>query len=616
VNDVLAKLGAFTACKDSRLACAAAVILAELAPHDPSLVQQLVDALSVADALRRPFIIEALGRIGTPEAAAALVPLIKSEGPASEQALRAIAHTASAALKPLLKLVGTVPPALLERIAECAARTGETAAFQGLIGALLNADVDTCRAVRHGLRIAMSTFSDSAKANLRKQLEHGFKEKALIEHAPSLIALVKIAGDLGDISLQHYILDRIETDEPLAVRRAALQALATLHYSGEQRAKLAPKLLPILSESDLVNLAEPALEALRSAHLGGEHQAPLRKLLSSQSSRIREFAMQVLASQATTRTMNELLACLDSTDRSVREEALGALSRAPSAAGALCQRLIEMEGGEAATETAKALAPQAAKAPPRALQSLAHTYVALAAPNGPRKPSDAESIRRSDEKRRAILNVFRAGNTPELSEALLERARELRKHDSPMQAYQLLKEGSGLNGWTDEHRIEMALAGLSAGPKELGRSARSSDQNLRLLEDVLGSGRVEPKVLARRITRDESLSRKTIHYIGFHFVERMSGDRQFGQLLLEHLAEGRSEEAGQAKEKLVIEGLLKLKGAEVGILEQRAKVMLAASDLIATPAPAETRVRKPVKAASKPAAKTKAKAKPKHKARS
>ena len=89
--------------------------------------------------MRRPFIIEALGRIGTAEAAAALVPLIKAEGPTSEMALRAIAHTESAALKPLLKLVGTVPPALLERIAECAARTGEAAAFSGLCAGLANA---------------------------------------------------------------------------------------------------------------------------------------------------------------------------------------------------------------------------------------------------------------------------------------------------------------------------------------------------------------------------------------------------------------------------------------------------------------------------------------------
>ena len=37
--------------------------------------------------------------------------------------------------------------------------------------------------------------------------------------------------------------------------------------------------------------------------------------------------------------------------------------------------------------------------------------------------------------------------------------------------------------------------------------------------------------------RDASLNRKGQYYIGFHFVERMANDRQFGTMVLEHLAE-------------------------------------------------------------------------------
>jgi len=581
LNEIIAKLGSFAASKDSRLACAAAVILAEIAPRDPALVRQLVEALHDADALRRPFLIEALGRIGTAEAAAALVPLIKSEGPASEQALRAIAHTASAALKPLLKMIGTVPPALLERIAECAGRTGETAAFSGLISGLVNADVDTCRAIRAGLRTAMTSYDERNKSNLRKAMEQSFKDKELTGHVPSLIALMKISGDLGDISLQHHILDRIDKDEPLNVRRSALQSIAMLHYTGEQRAKLAPKLLPLMFDSDLANLAEPALEALRQAHLGSDYQAQLKKLLHSPSSRIREFAMQALASQGTSRTLHELIACLDSTDRSVREEALGALSRAPNAAGALCERLLEQEGGEAAFETAKALAPQAGKIGHKLLETLAEQYVSLAL-NGAKK-GGLDAVRKADEKRRAILNVFRASNSPELVADVYEAAKKLRHDDEAQRAYQLLKEVGGFNGWSDEIRIEMALSGLSFGPRELARAARSNDLNLRVLEDILSSGRTPPKELAKIINRDGTLNRKAQFYIGFHFVERMANDRQFGQMMLEHLAESRSEEGKQAKEKLGIEGLVEVKG-KTGILEERAKVMMTASDMIAAEA--------------------------------
>ena len=46
-------------------------------------------------------------------------------------------------------------------------------------------------------------------------------------------------------------------------------------------------------------------------------------------------------------------------------------------------------------------------------------------------------------------------------------------------------------------------------------------------------------------------------------------------------AAGRTDEARQAKEKLIIEGLVKVRGGKAGILEERAKVMLAPSEIAA-----------------------------------
>jgi HEAT repeat protein len=593
-EDLLTKLGSFVSSKDTRLACAAAVVLSELAPRSSAIVKELIAGLQHADAVRRPFIIEALGRIGTVEAAAALVPLIKAEGPAAEQALRVIALAPAAALKPLLQLLGSVPPVLLERITECAARTGEPVAFSSLLAHLANADVDICRAVRAGMRSAMSGFDTKTKDQLRKQLEKAFNDKAMTQHPPTLIALMKIAGDLGEVSLQRYIVERIDKDEPLNVRLSALQSIATLHLTGDQRAKLAPRLLPLIMEADIPNIAEPALEALRQANLGPEYQGQLKKLLGSQSHHIREFAMQALANQGSSRTMSDLISCLESPDRSMRDEALGALSRAPSAAAPLCERLIELEGGEAALETAKALAPHASKVPPKLLAALAEQYVELSSGNGKKKP-DADSARKSEEKRRAILNVFRAAHSPQLVEAASAQAGRLRQRDEAYKAYELLRGVGGLHGWNDDHRLELALAGISVGAKDLSRAARSNDNNLQTIQELLFTGRKNPKDLAKHVLKDKSLNRKALYYLGFHFVERLQMEREFGRLLLENLAESRTNEEGrQAKEKLVIEGLATQKPGKVGILEERAKVLMTASDMVA-----EDRAREEKKAAQK-----------------
>ncbi|MFH0939151.1 MAG: hypothetical protein V1899_07720, partial [Planctomycetota bacterium] len=580
MNEILTKLSQFVSSKDSRLACAAAVILSELAPQNSAVVRALVSGLEHGDPMRRPFIIEALGRIGTTESAVALVPLIKAEGPNSEQALRAIAHTAVAALKPLLQLLRTVQPALLERIAECIARTGEPAAFSGLLNHLANADVDGCHAVRNGLRAAMTSFNDKSKEHLRQQIEKAFHNKTLTQPFPALSALLKISGDLGDKVLVKYVVERIDRQYPLHVRRAALQAITSLHLSGEQRAKLATSLLPLLLDSDLANLAEPALEAVRQAHLGSDHQGLLRKLLNSPSSRIREFAMQAMAAHGSAHVLNELITYLDSPDRSMREDALSALSHVPSVAEPLAKRLLGQEGGELAWATVRALAPQAMNIPRRLLVALATKYVTLASGNE-EKSVEPNETRQAEEKHRAILNVFRAANSDELVNAVHVQALKLRQKGEMLKAYELLKSVNGLSGWSDEHRLEMALAGLSIGTKDFSRAARNVDTNLQMLQEVFFSGHKTAAEMAQLILKDTMISRKLIYFLGFHFVERMNVERECGRMLLEHLSHIRSDEARLAREKLVIEGLAVIKGAKAAILEERARILLSASDLVA-----------------------------------
>jgi hypothetical protein len=144
----------------------------------------------------------------------------------------------------------------------------------------------------------------------------------------------------------------------------------------------------------------------------------------------------------------------------------------------------------------------------------------------------------------------------------------------------MLKEIAGLQGWNDDIKLEMALAGLQVGSKDLARASRSSDNSLHALQDIVSSARRPAKELAKLVLKDEHLGRKAQHYIGFHFVERIAHEREFGKIILEALAESRGEEGKLAKEKMILEGLIAMKPGTSGLLEERAKVMLAASDLL------------------------------------
>ncbi|HYF49302.1 MAG TPA: hypothetical protein VEJ63_07850, partial [Planctomycetota bacterium] len=123
--------------------------------------------------------------------------------------------------------------------------------------------------------------------------------------------------------------------------------------------------------------------------------------------------------------------------------------------------------------------------------------------------------------------------------------------------------------------------GLSYSPKDMARMARNADPSLQALQEVFFGGRKSVKDMVKALTKDDALNRRALYYVGFHFVERMQNEREFGKLLLEQLAEGRSEEGKLAREKLIIEGLAQVKGAKAGILEERAKVLLAAEEMVA-----------------------------------
>jgi hypothetical protein len=373
------------------------------------------------------------------------------------------------------------------------------------------------------------------------------------------------------------------------LRAAALRAAARLPLDGEARAGLAAHCLPLLAETDFAGAVEPALAALRGPggappSLPAVHRPALRKLLDSRFAEVREFAMQALAAEGSATGLHDLLARLDSQDVVVAETALEALAQAKGAAAPLAERLLNTGDGRTSRRLARALARRAAEIPPRLLAALARACVDLATGQAALKTPDAESaaggaVRESDERRGALLSVLRASGAAILAEEAVKEARRLRAAGEPFRSLALLKSIIGVAGWGDEQKLELALAGLSVSGRDFSRQSRINDPHLRLLEELLSAG-CKATALARRLIKDEALPRKALYYAGYHFAERMLAEREFGAALLTALAgRPRSEEGREAREKLILEGLLKVSGkARSGILEERAKALNIAVD--------------------------------------
>jgi len=600
MDETLARLAGFVKRPDTHLACAAAVVLAELAPREAAITEALASALAKPDAARRPFLIEALGRIGTPQAAEVLMPFIRAGGPPGDEALRAVAHAGAGALKPLVALLKDASPQMRTKLAEAIARAGEGQGFAALFAELRAGDERAVQGVAEGARRALPGLNEKGREALLKQILKALETQAFVEHEPACLAALELAGALGDAEALRLLMHHATRPVSPVARRAALRAVGKLNLTPEKRASLAGRLLPLLLETDYAHSAEPALTALQGAALISEHRVALQKLVSSPHGPVREFAMKALAHLGSTRGLADLLACLDDSDPGVVADALEALARAPGAAAPLAERLLKQHDGEGSRRLARALTAHAADVPGKIRGALARAYVELATGNA--QPGDQRS---QDERRSALLSVLRAAGTAEAAELALKEANRLRAAGEPLKALALLKSISGITGWGDQHRLEQALAGLTATPLNLTRAARVNDPHLRLLEEAVGSGRMDPKRLAKDLLTDEALSRNAVYYIGHHFAEKVLAEREFGRQILTSLAANpRTEEGRQAKEKLILEGLVKAPAkAKAGLLEERGKALMAAADMAAQAREEEERKEKERLAREKRAAK-------------
>jgi HEAT repeat protein len=600
MDETLARLAGFVKRPDTHLACAAAVVLAELAPREAAVTEALVAALGKSDAARRPFLIEALGRTGTPRAAEALMPLIRAGGPSGDEALRAVAHAGAGALKPLVALLKDASPQMRPKLAEAIARTGEGQGFAALFAELRAGDERAVQAVAEGVRRALPGLSGKGREALLKQILKALETQAFVSHEPACLAALELAGALARAEALGALMPHATRPVSPVARRAALRAVGKLNLTPEKRASLAGRLLPLLQEADYVHCGEPALAALQGAALTPEHRVALQKLVSSPHGPVREFAMKALAHLGSTRGLADLLACLDDSDPGVVADALNALAQIAGAAAPLAERLLKQHDGEGSRRLARALVPHAADVPGRIRGALARAYVDLAI--GRAEPGDQRS---QDERRGALLSVLRAAGTAEVAELALQEAGRLRAAGEPLRALALLKSVSGITGWSDSHGLEQALAGLAATPLNLTRAARLNDPHLRLIEEAVGSGRMDPKRLARELLKDKTLSRGAVYYIGHHFAEKVLAEREFGRQILTALAANpRTEEGRQAKEKLVLEGLVRATGrTQAGLLEERSKALMAAADMAAQAREEEEREEKERLAKEKRAAK-------------
>jgi len=511
---------------------AATIVLAELAPKDPAVVEALGKALADANSVLAGSILNAFEAIGSPAAVPYVVPLLSADS--MEIKLRAVAMVAKAGEQVVPDIRTRLDTARgSERLVlvELLARIHVKSAFDVLLNLLFDPDLEFVRSVCEAVRRHMADVSPKARAALHAQLTAFMDTPRVKAQERTVTSCLLLLGAIGEPEARATLLAHAMPRQSLYVRRHALIGLKNLELEGVAATAAVRQLVPYLAESDegLVRHVLDILARLPSAKIDWA------ELLASPHATVRSFAVRRLGAEDTAAANKQLLALLKHTDTDVREVAAGALSGHKGATKLLLEALEGEAEAESAWRLAKILKPHSEAIDAKTFKRLAALVAGDMQANAPRHE--------------ALLYVLRNVDAKAADAVVLEAGLAHKKAKRWTAAVDCLRRLTNAELFDDEARYALSLCNLKASAKDINPHVRAEDHALRGFQALLRSPAFK---LADRLKKDKSLDPADLFYIGFHFAESPGDEKTFGVALLEHLVKTapKSTEGKAAKNKL------------------------------------------------------------------
>jgi HEAT repeat protein len=518
--------------------CAAAMVLAELAPRETLVVEALGEALAEESTLLTNYALDALERIGSRAALPYLLPLLERDEQTRQRAQRAIAALGEPAIADVCRELAQAPRDRRRPLIHLLVDLDGKGALSAVVDSLLQEEPEVADGVVHRYHHRWASIAPDARAE-RREILLRFLDRPKVQGRSWPTALgLRLLGALGDPVARRSVLPFTKSKHPPMVRRAALLALRRLPPpQGKEDAAFA-ELGALLAERDFENVVAPALEALRALPTPKNGAGVLKQLLSNPHPSVRRFAVERLGDVEQADAVALLLKVLRGEEAPLREAAQDALRRSPAAPAGLARALRAAENADDAWTLARLVAARAADLTPAQARGIAEAAAAAA------KNKD-------DARAEALLHALRAVDPERHRQVVLQRGLALLKQgkaDEAARALSPLDRGAEAD---PEARYALAVALLKATPKDFNRRVRLGDRSLSLLRGLLS----EPDFpLLTRLGADRSLSPDDLLYVGFHFAEGDEGEREFGCALLERLAKAapRSRVGRSARNKLAL----------------------------------------------------------------
>lgn len=521
---------------DGMRRCAAAMVLGELAPHDPAVVKALGEALQDGSQLLTKYVLEAFEAIGTKAVVPHVLPLLDADD--MELKMRAasiVSRVGGDMLGELKKRFDAAPPMQKRLLIDIIARMHSRPAMQVVLDTLFQTDFElvkeTCQAVRRHI----NTASPAERKALHKQVVQFMNSAAVKKNDRVLTSCVILVGYIAAPDAAKELLKLTGPRQNLYVRQYALVGLKGMEHAGAAAGMVARTMIGYLGEPDYANIVQHALDNVERLPLPPSYASHWRKLLQNEHPGVRAFAARKLAAIDSTDVNKLMVALLAHPDTQVSEVAAGALARHTTATKLLLDLIVREKNADKVWRLAKILKPHGE----RVDKSTRKKFSFLA----------GKTLEADDPRCEAYFYFLRNLDPSLADHVLLDAGRKFKAARKWNRAVQCLKQLAATDLFDADIRYDLSVANLKLSPKDLGLHLRGDDHALRGFQALLADKHVP---LMDRLVKDKTLDASDLFFVGFHFAEGHGPERDFGTKLLEHVAKKwpASKDGKAAKNKL------------------------------------------------------------------
>ncbi len=456
-----------------------------------------------------------------------------------DRVIDAIAKIGAKAVPSLKQQFDKVPPETQRRMVRVLPRIRTHLAHAFLIDCLAHPDLQLMREAVRALRDEIGNYSSAEKSDLFGQLNAVLKDKRLRQNDIAVSAIIIALGILADIKAKGPLLGFINDGSSAQVRRYALISLAQLPLSTGRHTDVTGALYPLLDDPDYEGLVRHAIAVLDFLTPTKDDQDVLRELLQNQHTGVRVYALGKLALLDSATNAQLILDFLGASDQDVKEAALDALSRLPSAVNIILKKIDENPAQLRVQDMVRILSHHKNRITPERARSRIKKMLEL------RNHSDKRFELNWDALKQLKPEVLQAEIVK-----LADKAFDAGDYENAAVHLGMLDRGGLL---TPDLRYKLMFAALKISPKSRSRATRAADPALEHAATLLADN---PREFRARLLSEKKLGDEEYLYLGFHFSERLNEERRFGADLLRHVAAKwpRRQSAKLAKQKLQLEG--------------------------------------------------------------